>query len=256
MLNSKPLKDILFIDIETVPQYESFFDMPERKQLLFKEKFNREIDAIRLGTNGNEDLDRELKLLYIKQASFLPELGKIVCISVGKFLNPKDEDETLSLKTASFTGENDKDILVKFISSIVGIKDCTDVNKATIHLCAHYGKVFDFPFIAKRLLLNRLPLPAMFDYGHLKPWELTYMVDTIDAWRFGRMDCNASLDMIADSFGIESPKLDMSGKDVKDVFYKEKDLPKIAKYCESDIMALAQIYIRMKGDFREVIKSK
>lgn len=254
MLNSKPLKDILFIDIETVPQYESFFDMPERKQLLFKEKFNREVAVIE---SMVEDLQEgALYDLYIKQASFLPELGKIVCISVGKFLNPKDEDETLSLKTASFTGENDKDILVKFISSVVGIKDCTDVNKATIHLCAHYGKVFDFPFIAKRLLLNRLPLPAMFDYGHLKPWELTYMIDTIDAWRFGRMDCNASLDMIADSFEIESPKLDMSGKDVKDVFYKEKDLPKIAKYCESDIMALAQIYIRMKGDFREVIKSK
>jgi len=252
MLNSKPLKDILFLDIETVPQYESLYDMPERKQLLFKEKFNREI-ALFEGTSDNEILMDEL---YTKQAPFLPELGKIVCISVGKFLNPKDEDESISLKTASFTGENDRDILVKFISSIIGIKDCTDVNKATIHLCAHYGKVFDFPFISKRLLINRLPLPAMFDYCHLKPWELTYMIDTIDAWRFGRMDCNASLDMIADSFGIESPKLDMSGKDVKDVFYKEKDLPKIAKYCESDIMALAQIYLRMKGDFREVIKSK
>lgn len=252
MLNSKPLKDILFLDIETVPQYASFDDMPEKKQLLFKEKFNREI-ALFEGTSDNQPLMNEL---YVKQASFLPELGKIVCISVGKFVNPNSEDAQLHLKVASFTGENDKDVLTQFISKIEGISKCIDVNKATIHLCAHYGKVFDFPFIAKRLLLNKLPLPAMFDYGHLKPWELTYMVDTIDAWRFGRMDCNTSLDMLSDAFEVESPKLDMCGKDVKDVFYKEKDLPKIAKYCESDIIALAQIYLRMKGDYREVIKSK
>lgn len=251
MLNSKPINDILFLDIETVPQYESLSDLPDNKKKLFKDKFNREISLF----EGTTDNDFSINELYIKQASFLPELGKIVCISVGKIL-PGLVEGKYQLKVASFTGDNDKDVLFKFISSVAGIKNCTDVNKSTIHLCAHYGKVFDFPFIAKRILLNKLPLPAMFDYGHLKPWELNYMIDTIDAWRFGRMDVNISLDMLADSLGIDSPKAKMNGKDVNYVFYKEKDLAKIAEYCEEDILALARVYLSLKGDYKELVKVK
>ncbi len=250
MLNSKPLTEIRFLDIETVPQYESFSVMPEKKQELFKKKFNREIALL-----NKKTFDAELEELYEKQASFLPELGKIVCISVGKFL-PELINGEYQLKVASFTGDNDKDILVKFLSAMVEIRNCDNIAKATIHLCAHYGKVFDFPFIAKRLVINKIPLPAMFDYGHLKPWEINYLVDTIDAWRFGRTDCNASLDMLADTLGVQSPKLEMSGEDVNKVYYKEKNLPKIAKYCEADIFALAEVYIRLKGDYKEIIKSK
>lgn len=246
MLNSKPVTQIRFLDIETVPQYENIDDMPERKKNLFLEKFSKDISLLKS--------DEEISNFYTKQASFYPEFGKIVCISLGKIMSSETDSHTI--KVASFTGDDDKSILINFIKAMPDIKSCEDTNKATIHLCAHYGKVFDFPYISKRLLLNSLPLPAMFDYGHLKPWELNYFVDTIDAWRFGRMDVNASLDLLADSFGLDSPKSDMSGKDVKDVYYKEKNLEKIADYCEQDVTALIGVYLRMKGDFRELIKSK
>lgn len=252
MLNSKPIQDIRFIDIETVPQYESFLEMPENKKKLFKDKFSREFEAIEEFTP--ESHDSRVEELYRKNASFLPELGKIVCISVGRIL--PEVDGAYPIKVASFTGDDDKDILIKFISAMKEIKECKNPALAPIHLCAHYGKLFDFPFIAKRLILNKLPLPAMFDYGHLKPWEINYLVDTIDAWRFGRMDCNASLDMLADAFGVESSKSDISGKDVKDIYYKENDLARISMYCERDVVALMEIYLRMKGDYRELIKSK
>lgn len=246
MLNSKPITQIRFLDIETVPQYESIDDMPERKRNLFVEKFNREIALL----ENEEAIDD----FYRRQASLYPEFGKIVCISLGKVLS--SDEESHSIKVGSITGDDDSEILNKLLGIVPEIRTCSDVNKAKIHLCAHYGKMFDFPFISKRMLINGIKLPAMFDYGHLKPWELGYFVDTIEAWRFGRNDVNASLDLLADSFGLESPKSEMSGKDVKDVYYKENDLKKIANYCEKDVMALMGVYLRMKGDFRELIKSK
>lgn len=236
------LDRIIFIDIETVPQYE-FESLTERKHNLFIEKHKL-----------NEG--KETEEFYREKASFLPEFGKIACISVGKFVNPNSEDTQLHLKTASFTGFDDKEILTKFISAIPKIKDFKSNNTPDVYLCAHYGKVFDFPFLAKRILLNKLPLPAFFDFGEAKPWEIKHLIDTIEAWRFGRSDCNASLDLLADSFEVDSPKSGITGKDVADVFYKEKDLKKIAEYCEGDVMALATVYMRMKGDYREIIKSK
>lgn len=235
-----PLDRIIFIDIETVPQLE-FEALTERKHNLFIEKHKL-----------NEGNDTEE--FYREKASFLPEFGKIACISVGRFI--EENEGSLHIKTASFTGENDKDILTKFISALPKVRDYKPTNSPEVYLCAHYGKVFDFPFIAKRILLNQLPLPAFFDFGESKPWEIKHLIDTIEAWRFGRSDCNASLDLLADSFGVDSPKSGMTGKDVAEVFYKEKNLKKIAEYCEGDVMALATVYMRMKGDYREIIKSK
>src|SRR6478609_8718274 len=234
MLNSKPLKDIIFLDIETVPQYETFNDMPARKQILFEAKYNREIEQM-------SDVPAQIEEFYTRQASFIPELGKIACISIGKIL-PELKDDKYQFKMASFTGEDDSIILTKFLAALPDIKSCKNPVEAPKHFCAHYGKVFDYPFIAKRMIINQIPLPPMFDYGHLKPWEMTYLIDTIDAWRFGRMDCNASLDMLADVLQVDSPKTDMDGDMVKKVFYEEKNLPKIASYCEGDVFALAQIY--------------
>ncbi len=46
---------------------------------------------------------------------------------------------------------------------------------------------------------------------------------------------------------IPSPKDDIDGSEVASVYYKEKDLERIAVYCEKDTFTVAQIYLRLKG---------
>jgi hypothetical protein len=121
-------------------------------------------------------------------------------------------------------------------------------------LCAHNGKTFDFPFLAKRMIINRIELPPMLDYSELKPWDSNFLIDTREAWRYGVFDANYSLDLICEVLGVESPKTDMHGSKVKEVFYKAKDYQKIGIYCENDVLALATCYLRMKGIYNNVIK--
>jgi hypothetical protein len=87
----------------------------------------------------------------------------------------------------------------------------------------------------------------MFDFSESKPWDLVHFIDTKVVWKFGSYDNNVSLDLLCATLGVESPKTDMSGDKVKDVFWIEKDLKKIAEYCEGDVYALASCYLKMKN---------
>jgi hypothetical protein len=39
----------------------------------------------------------------------------------------------------------------------------------------------------------------------------------------------------------------MDGSQVNGVYYREGDLKKIAEYCVGDVVAIAQLYLKMKG---------
>jgi predicted PolB exonuclease-like 3'-5' exonuclease len=97
------------------------------------------------------------------------------------------------------------------------------------------------------MIINGIELPAMFDFSESKPWDLVHFIDTKVVWKFGSYDNNVSLDLLCATLGVESPKTDMSGDKVKDVFWIEKDLKKIAEYCEGDVYALASCYLKMKN---------
>jgi DNA polymerase elongation subunit (family B) len=236
MLNSKPIDKVLFLDIETTSQYESYKACPEPVKTLFSSRYKKELEEIGKVYKDVEDV-------YNNKAPLSAEFGKIICISLGIIT----DKATYKFVTASYSDTDEKKLLETFIAKTKAINTCTDVAKAEYHICAHNGKIFDFPFIAKRLLINGIQLPAMFDFSELKPWDLKYFIDTKEVWKFGVYDGNSSLDLLAYSFGVESSKSDMSGDKVKDVFYKEKDIKKIADYCEKDVVALATIYLRMKG---------
>jgi hypothetical protein len=97
------------------------------------------------------------------------------------------------------------------------------------------------------MIINGMDVPKALQIHDLKPWELTHLIDTKEMWKFGVYDNNASLSLLAATFGVDSSKDEMDGSMVKEVYYKEKDLPKIAKYCTKDIVAVATIYLRMNG---------
>jgi hypothetical protein len=49
-------------------------------------------------------------------------------------------------------------------------------------------------------------------------------------------------------FGIPSPKGDIDGSQVAHVYYVEKDIDRIVTYCEKDVIAVAQIFLRMRRE--------
>ena len=113
-------------------------------------------------------------------------------------------------------------------------------------LCAHNGKEFDFPFLARRILVNGLKLPYILDIAGRKPWEVQHL-DTLQLWKFGDYKNYTSLALLCELFNIESPKNDMDGSDVGRVFWEEKNLLKIVDYCRNDTLAVAQLILAYKG---------
>ena len=213
-----PLDQILFIDIETVPQYLSHEDLPPKERELWK----RKADVI----SKNEDTPESL----YHRAGIYAEFGKVVCISAG-FLN-KDE-----FRLKSFYGHDEKEILTSFSGMLNGF--FRDDNR---YLCAHNGKEFDFPFLARRFLINRLTLPEVLDTAGLKPWEVRHL-DTMDLWRFGDFKNYTSLELLAHLFGIEDPKGDIAGSDIHRVYWQDEDLERIRQYCQKDVLTVARIFL-------------
>lgn len=265
MLSAKQdLTKILFLDLETTSLTDSFFDLSPKLQELFKIRYKMEIDKkiedfydkvawsktyteeeILSSDSGKEYLEK----FWSDKAPFSPEFGKIVSIASGGFTS-LDGDYTFRSKNLS--GDNEVEMLKEFSEKLKKItKKHGDYE---FYLCAHNGKEFDFPFLAKRIIINRLELPELLDYTHLKPWEISYLIDTKDTWKYGVFNGIFSLDIICASLGVESSKGDMHGSKVKEVFYKDKDYKRIGDYCEADVMALATCYLRMKGIYNNVIK--
>ncbi len=254
MLHQKPLTELIFIDLESTSQYPTYndIDKPLIRELFYK-RFEKEINDTQVFTN--EEADAELKLpaveqVYNKKAPLFAEFGKIIAISIGKLTETADG---IKLTTLNLSGDDEKALLTDFVSktqkSICGAK-ISEMNT----IVAYNGLNFDIPYIAKRLLINGLKLPVTLDIGGLKPWNISWVIDPCDHWAMTSWNNHTSLDLLCAIFGVESSKTDMSGTDVKDVYWKEKNLKKISEYCEKDIVALAKVYLKMQGNTKELIK--
>ena len=229
MLDFIKLKDILFLDIETVPEQEKFSNLSENMQALWVKKAKR--------INANKKAHK----LY-DRAGIFSEFGKIVCISTG-FITQTPEG-IMQLRLKSFFGHDEKQILHAFRDLL---------NDAFTHkyLCAHNGKEFDFPYIARRMLINGIKLPEPLNMAGKKPWEVRHL-DTLELWKFGDYKHYTSLNLLTEIFNIPTPKDDIDGSMVKSVYYDEKDLDRIALYCEKDTTAVAQLYLRYQN--RQIIE--
>ena len=219
------MNNILFLDIETVPLYSSYSEVPPQTQELWEEKTR----SIR-GETLAED--------YYPRAGIWAEFGKIVCISVG-YLRFADGRRQFRLR--SFTGE-EREILVAF-------SELLEQHFSGPHhlLAAHNGKEFDFPFIARRLLVQGLPIPQKLQFFGKKPWEIPHL-DTLELWKFGDYKHYTSLKLLAYTLDIPSPKEDIDGSEVMHVYYELQDIERIRKYCERDTLTVAQILLKMKGE--------
>ena len=111
-------------------------------------------------------------------------------------------------------------------------------------LCGHNIKEFDIPYICRRMVIHRIPLPGLLDLSGKKPWE-TPLIDTMEMWKFGDKKSFTALKLLTAIFGLPTPKDDIDGSQVAQVYYGEHDLPRIAVYCEKDVVATAQVFLRL-----------
>jgi DNA polymerase elongation subunit (family B) len=228
MLNHIQPENILFLDIETVPQCSDFHQLDETSQHLW------ELKATSFCKDGQTPAD------VYGRAGIYAEFGKIVCISVGFiFQQPAGNQPAFRLKSC-FSDDEPK-LLSEFSEIVTRFGQ-----QHNMLLCAHNGKEFDFPYIARRMLVNGITLPAILDIAGKKPWEVSFL-DTMELWRFGDYKSYTSLKLLTHIFNIPSPKDDIDGSQVAGVYWQEKDLPRIVRYCEKDVLAIAQLLLRYKG---------
>ena len=226
MLDKIPLENILFLDIETVPEAQSFDQLPEEARELWEDKTRY---------RRKEEFTAEE---YYDRAGIWAEFGKIVCISVGFFWQ-QTGGRTFRLR--SFTGE-ERELLQAFSALLQ-----EHYRHPKKLLCAHNGKEFDFPYLARRMLILGLPLPDKLNLFGKKPWEVPHL-DTMELWKFGDFKHYTSLRLMAHVLGIPSPKEDLDGSQIRSVYYEDGDLDRIRKYCELDVLTTAQIFLRLRGE--------
>ena len=227
-MNHVNIENILFLDVETVPQAASYNDLPERMKILWEKK------SACLRTQ-----DQTAESIY-DRAGIWAEFGKIICISAG-FVRTQEEKKIFRVK--SFFGDDEKQLLQQFC----GMLHTFFTRKKNAQLCAHNGKEFDFPYIARRLLLHGLPLPKVLNTAGRKPWEVPFL-DTMELWKFGDYKHFCSLDLLTTIFDIPTPKDDIDGSRVAAVYYEERNIERIVRYCEKDAMAVAQLFLRYRGE--------
>lgn len=114
-------------------------------------------------------------------------------------------------------------------------------------LCAHFGKGFDFPYLGKRLLIHRKPLPMILDTYGVKPWEMESLIDTLEVWKMGGYGNGGTLGSIAMAFGIPSPKDDIDGGDVSRC-YHNGEIDRVVFYCEKDVLTLVNVFKAIRGE--------
>ena len=217
-------ENILFLDIETVPVKYKYNELNDTERSLWDTK-----------TRFMQREDITSEVLYQK-AGIYAEFGKIVCISTGIIFKEKNR----RIRIKSFYGDDEKQLLTEF-AALLNEHFNTDRH----FLCAHNGKEFDFPFLCRRMLINQIKLPKMLNVHGRKPWEVNFL-DTMELWKFGDYKNFTSLELLTSVFGIDSPKDDIKGEDVKRVYYEDKDLKRIAHYCKKDVLAIAQLFLKYR----------
>lgn len=223
MLENILNEHILFIDIETVPVERSFDDLNKKMQKLWDKKSS----YFREKEETPEDI--------YNRAGIYAEFGKIICISAG-FLY-----EVNKFRIKSFYGHDEGKILNGFADLLS--KSYCDSDK---YLCAHNGKEFDYPYIARRMLINGIRIPDILDLAGKKPWEVKHL-DTLELWKFGDYKNYTSLELLTEIFNIPTPKDDIDGSMVADVYWKDDNIDRIVEYCEKDVLAVAQLFLKYKN---------
>ena len=226
MIEKINLNNILFLDIETVPEEENFNSLDAEMHSLWDNKTHYQ---------PKDDFTPED---FYDRAGIWAEFGKIICISVGYFTIKGD---IRNFRVTSFFGDEKK--ILRDFNNLIN----NHFHQPQHLLCGHNAKEFDIPFIARRMIINQIAIPDKLNLFGKKPWEIPHL-DTLELWKFGDYKHFTSLKLLTKILGVPSPKGDIDGSQVAHVFYVEKDIDRIVTYCEKDTIAVAQIFLRLRRE--------
>ncbi|MCC7030418.1 MAG: ribonuclease H-like domain-containing protein [Chitinophagaceae bacterium] len=225
-------ENLLLIDIETVPFCKNYTDLTDNLQRLWDKK-SQVIEKENPDTAGT----------FANRAGIYADFGKIVCIGLGYFVKQPEQDnqgQSYTLNLKSLFSHEEKELLQLF--GQVCNKFFKNPDK---QFCGHNIREFDIPYICRRSFINQIALPTVLvDLQSKKPWE-NPMLDTLQFWKFGEYKNFTSIDLLSNVLGIESPKDDIDGGDVAEVYWQQNDLQRIVTYCNKDIVTIAQVLMRL-----------
>jgi DNA polymerase elongation subunit (family B) len=223
MLEQYDLNNLMVLDIETVPQYSSYDQLPEHMKKLWDQKTQYQ---------RKEETPED----FYERAGIWAEFGKIICISIGIFTKGR----FTGLRVKSYASHDEVELLIQFADLLLS-------QPPSLVLCAHNGKEFDFPYICRRMLVNGLQMPPQLEISGKKPWEINHL-DTMELWKFGDYKSYTSLSLLTAIFNIPTPKDDIDGSMVGRVYWVDNALERIATYCQKDVIATAQLLRRYRGE--------
>lgn len=235
MLDRTDISKVLFLDIETVSEQANYDDLSERFQKLWKLKCRQIIRQYDVPIE-----EEQASELYTEKAGIFAEFGKIVCISVG--IVYRDGEGKLGVRLKSFASTDEKVLLRDFAQLLEQFYN----NPSVHYMCGHNIREFDIPYICRRMVVNALPFPNLLNLSGKKPWETKYLLDTLELWKFGDYKHYTSLNLLAAVLDFPTPKDDIDGSQVGRVFWETSDVERIATYCEKDVLATVQLFLRYR----------
>lgn len=225
MIKKEDLNNLLYFDVETAGKYESYEDLALQNPRLAK-LWEKRAKYFRANTLGMEEMgDSEI---YSQKSGLEPEFGRVVCVSFGVW---DGENHRLT----SFYGDNEQEILEKTA------KIFSNAVSKGMKICGHNIKMFDVPFLGKKMIFSGIDVPQNLLLWDKKPWEVP-ILDTAEFFSFGSWSHKfLGLDLLACSLGIESPKEDIDGSQVHNTFWGEKNYERIMEYCEKDVLTVMDV---------------
>lgn len=227
MFKKEAIYNFLYFDVETACAYKSYEDMETqnpRLAALWKKRCNYYRGA------SPELSDATDSDIFLQKGSLEPEFARVVCVTFGSF------EEDGQKRFISFSGDDEIDILTKTN------KVLNNAMAKNWKLCGHNIKGFDVPCLGKRMIYNGINPSGNIQIWDKKPWEIPY-VDTSDIFAFGSwvQQKYLSLDLLACSLNIESPKGDLDGSKVNATYWTDGDYEKISTYCEADVKTVMEV---------------
>tara|TARA_R110000782_G_scaffold75974_2_gene151388 strand:+ start:135 stop:866 length:732 start_codon:yes stop_codon:yes gene_type:complete len=238
MFSKNDIKNMLFLDIETVASHESLDalnqDVPE-----IAKHWESKANVIVSPKAGKPELAHlSVEELYLHESALYSEFSKIVTISIGQVVfNDDDEPE---FKVKSFYSEDEEVVVTGMQKALIAL-----FNKAPgLKLVGHNIKGFDMPFMLRKFVKYGIAIPSQLQLHHVKPWD-NCLVDTNEIWKFGSWT-GCTLDLLCAYLGVPSPKDDLKGYETTGAFYNGQ-LERIKDYCEKDVKATANVLLKMSN---------